>query len=80
MINIIVTLIIGGVSGWLAGQIMKSNQSIIINIVLGLVGGAVGKLLGSIVQIGPSGWIGDIIFSVIGACVLIWLYRLIFKK
>jgi len=79
MWNFIVSLIIGGVSGWLAGKIMKSEGSLIRNIILGLVGGLVGGLLGGLIGIGSSNIIGSIIISVAGACLLIWLAKKIFK-
>ena len=75
----IVSLIIGGVSGWLAGKIMDSKHNVIINIILGLVGGALGGWLGGLIGIGATGWIGSILISVIGACILIWIARKIFK-
>ncbi|MCR5301942.1 MAG: GlsB/YeaQ/YmgE family stress response membrane protein [Lachnospiraceae bacterium] len=77
--SFIAALIVGGISGWLAGKIMESKHNIIVNIILGLVGGALGGLLGSLIGIGATGTIGSIIISVIGACILIWLSRLIFK-
>jgi|GEM_PF-1552230 len=44
--GIIWSLIIGGVTGWLAGQFMKgSGYGVLINILLGLVGGFVGNLV-----------------------------------
>lgn len=79
MWHFIITLIVGGFSGWLAGQLMGSNHGTIINIILGLVGGAVGGFLGSLIGIGATGLIGSIIISVAGACLLIWLFRKLFK-
>ena len=79
MINILVALLIGAVSGWLAGIIMKTNHSLIINIILGLVGGLVGGFLGKLIGVGATGWIGTILISVVGACLLIWIFRLIKK-
>ena len=79
MWSFIVSIIIGGVSGWLAGQIMKSSHSVIVNIILGLVGGVLGGWLGGFIGIGATSWIGSILISVAGACILIWLARLIFK-
>ena len=79
--HFIVTLLIGAVAGWLAGQIMGTKHSLLINIILGLVGGVVGGLLFSLVGLGAQGvlgWVGAILISTVGACVLIWLYRKIF--
>ena len=71
----------GGFSlkGWIAGKIMKSEQNLIINLILGLVGGVIGGLIGSILGI-SGGWVVGLILSVVGACILIWLYRKVFKK
>ena len=38
LVNIIISLVIGGVCGWLAGIIMKSANGVLINIILGIVG------------------------------------------
>jgi uncharacterized membrane protein YeaQ/YmgE (transglycosylase-associated protein family) len=42
IMNIIVTLIIGGIIGWLASLIMKTNaqMGILANIVVGIIGGS----------------------------------------
>ena len=37
--DILVTIVIGAVSGWLAGFIMNSKGSLIRNIILGIIGG-----------------------------------------
>ena len=75
----IVSLIIGGVSGWLAGKIMGTDHSVIINIILGLLGGVVGGFLRKLIGVGATNWIGSILISVVGACLLIWVFRLIKK-
>lgn len=77
--SFIAAIIIGGISGWLAGKIMDSHHSVIINILLGLVGGVVGGWLGGLIGIGATGTIGSILISVAGACLLIWLSRKLFK-
>jgi len=80
MLSFIFALIIGGVSGWLAGIIMKAEGSLLRNIILGLLGGLVGGLIGKVIGVGASNWIGSILISVAGACLLIYLSKLIFKK
>ena len=40
--NIIVSLVIGGIVGWLAGKIMNSALTVIGNIGLGIIGGILG--------------------------------------
>jgi uncharacterized membrane protein YeaQ/YmgE (transglycosylase-associated protein family) len=77
--SIIVALIVGGLSGWLAGQIMNTQFSLLGNIGIGIVGGFVGTIILSAVGIHGSGMIGNIIVSVIGACVFIAIVRQIKK-
>jgi len=78
MWNIIVTIIIGALSGWIAGKIMKSEGSLLRNIIIGLFGGILGGFLGKLIGIGANGLIGGIIISVAGSCLLIWLVKKIF--
>ena len=67
MLRIIITLVIGGIAGWIAGKLMDSEGSVIRNIILGLVGGGVGNFV--------LGLIGGTLVSVLGACILIWLFK-----
>ncbi len=76
--SFIAAIIIGAISGWLAGKLMGSDHSLIVNIILGLAGGALGGWLGSKIGVGAKGWIGSICISVVGTCILIWIARLIF--
>ncbi len=71
--GIIITLICGALAGRLAGNIMKSNNGVILNTILGLAGGVVGSLLLGIIGISGRGIIGGTIVAVIGACILIWI-------
>lgn len=77
MSNLIVTLIIGGVVGWLASIVMKANgqMGILANVIVGIVGSYVGialaNALGVQANTTPAAWI----VAVIGASVLIWLLR-----
>ena len=41
--NIIITILIGALVGWLAGLIMKTNHGFWIRVLLGIVGSAVGR-------------------------------------
>ena len=75
--EIIYILIIGAVSGWLAGQIMKGGGfGLLWNIILGIVGSFVGGwLLGQLnisLNVG-SATVNTIIQSVIGAVVVLFV-------
>jgi len=81
--TIIYILIIGAVSGWLAGQIMKGGGfGLLGNIILGIAGSFVGGwvlgLLNISLNIG-SATVNTIIQAVIGAIVVIFVAGL-FKK
>ena len=77
--NILVSIVIGAVSGWLAGQLMNSKFSMLGNIIIGIVGGFVGGILLGLIGIHGSGLIGNIIVGVVGACALIAAGRAIKK-
>jgi uncharacterized membrane protein YeaQ/YmgE (transglycosylase-associated protein family) len=71
-------IIVGGLAGWIAEKIMKSDMGLIMNIILGIVGALVANwLLMMIVGATLGGWIGQLVVGVIGACLLIWVTRLI---
>ena len=70
-------IIIGGVAGWLAEQFMKSEMGLVMNIVLGIIGAAVASAILSFFGVNLGGWIGYLIAGFIGACLLIWVYRMI---
>ena len=71
----IVTILTGMIAGWLAGKIMGFSEAWWVNILLGLAGGAVGGFVLGIIGLGASSWIGGIVVSVFGACLLVWLAR-----
>ena len=72
-VDILIAIIIGAISGYLASLIMKSSGSLVRNIILGIVGGFVGSLILSLTNITFSGYLGTIIVSVLGACLVIWI-------
>src|SRR5215471_10648883 len=73
----IAAIIIGGIAGWLAEQFMKSDMGLLMNIVLGVVGAAIASAILSMFGIVLGGWLGYLIAGFIGACLLIWIVRVI---
>lgn len=78
MINFIVWLIVGGIIGWLASLVMRTDaqQGLLLNIIVGIVGAFLGGLLiapllgqGTINQNDFS--IGGLLVSFIGALILL---------
>jgi uncharacterized membrane protein YeaQ/YmgE (transglycosylase-associated protein family) len=76
--NLIVTLIIGGVIGWLASIVMKTNaqMGLIANIVVGIVGAWLGGWLAGSLGIAAQG-IGAYVVSVVGAVILIGILKVL---
>lgn len=79
--NILLWVILGGVAGWLASMIMKSDnsQGTLMDIVLGIVGSVVGGFVMNFFgQAGVTGFnIYSLIVSTIGAVIVIWIGRLL---
>ena len=72
------TIIIGGVAGWIAEKVMNSDMGLIANIVMGIVGALVlNAILVAVLGYTLGGVIGQLIIGAAGACLLIWVYRLI---
>ena len=57
----IMTIILGGLAGWLAEKVMKFDTGLIMNIVLGVVGAVVGNYVLALVGIGLGGLLGQLI-------------------
>lgn len=73
----IAAIIIGGLAGWAAKTFMKSNTGLILNIILGIVGASFASFLLGLFGVSFAGAFGYLISGFIGACILIWLGRLI---
>jgi uncharacterized membrane protein YeaQ/YmgE (transglycosylase-associated protein family) len=75
--SLIVTLVVGGVVGWLASIVMKTNaqMGIIANVVVGVVGSFLGGWIFGLLGITALGGLGYWVMAVVGAIVLIALLR-----
>lgn len=80
-LGIIGWIIIGGIAGWIASKIMKTDaqQGIILNIVVGVIGGLLGGWILTWFDVDVKG--GGLIFSFLtclaGAVILLWLVKLV---
>ena len=76
--GLLISIIIGGIIGWIASLIMKTDaqMGIISNILIGIVGSALGHLLAGVVGLATYGWPARTLVSIVGAVILIWLLRL----
>jgi uncharacterized membrane protein YeaQ/YmgE (transglycosylase-associated protein family) len=80
MISFILWIVIGGVIGWLASIVMRTDaqQGILLNIIVGIVGAFIAGLIvggGSINNAGINAT--SLIASFVGACVLLAIVNLI---
>ena len=75
----IVTLVVGGVIGWLASILMKTNQQmgIIANVIVGIIGSSLGFWLAGVLGLAAYGTIAQWAVAVVGAAVLIYILKVL---
>ncbi|MCX2163915.1 GlsB/YeaQ/YmgE family stress response membrane protein [Corynebacterium auriscanis] len=75
-------IIIGGLAGWIGSKIMGTDAQMGIpaNIIVGIVGGFLGGWIFTLLGIGSGGWIFSFITCLIGACLLLFILKLITGK
>lgn len=80
--GIIGTIIVGLIAGLLARMIKPGNDAMgwIMTIVLGIAGAFVGDFIADLLNIGVDGGFTSLIFSVIGAIMLLFIYELLTGK
>lgn len=79
--NIIAWLVVGLISGFLAGTVMKGGgYGLIGDIVVGLIGAMVGGFVVGFFQTGIAGFWGSVFVSFLGACILIAIVRAVQGK
>ena len=74
----LVTIIVGGVAGWLASIVMRRDASmgILLNVVVGVIGGLLGGLLlGSYLNFSPE-WLSYLVTAFIGAVILLLIVNM----
>jgi uncharacterized membrane protein YeaQ/YmgE (transglycosylase-associated protein family) len=71
--NWIITLVVGGIVGWLASIVMKTNaqMGLIANVLVGIVGSSLGFWLAGALGLAAYGAIAQWIVAVAGAVILI---------
>jgi uncharacterized membrane protein YeaQ/YmgE (transglycosylase-associated protein family) len=74
--DLIIWLVIGGVIGWLASIVMKTNaqMGMIANVIVGIVGAGLGGWLAGVLGIAVGGAMSYVI-AVAGAAILIAILR-----
>ncbi|MBT3880111.1 MAG: GlsB/YeaQ/YmgE family stress response membrane protein [Candidatus Scalindua sp.] len=79
--NFILFLIIGAISGSIAGRVMKGRGfGFIGNLVVGIIGAFIGGFVFGLLGIATYGLIGALISSLAGAIILLWGIGLVKKS
>jgi uncharacterized membrane protein YeaQ/YmgE (transglycosylase-associated protein family) len=75
-------ILLGLVAGWLTGKIMKgSGYGFIWDIVLGILGSLIGGFLAlKLFHFSAEHWYSELFVALIGAIILVFLFRLITGK
>jgi uncharacterized membrane protein YeaQ/YmgE (transglycosylase-associated protein family) len=80
----ITAVIIGGIVGWLASMVMKTNaqMGLVANVIVGIVGSSLGFWLAGLIGIAPSGGFLKFVVAIVGAALLIFILQKLglFKK
>ncbi len=84
-VGIIGTIFIGGMAGWIASKLTDTDSGLFLNIIIGVVGSYIGAMIANLIGLKIalifSGWFwGNLLISVVGAVVLITIYRMIKGK
>jgi uncharacterized membrane protein YeaQ/YmgE (transglycosylase-associated protein family) len=71
----VISLIIGGIIGWLASIVMKTNAQMgwIANVLVGVVGSVLGFWIAGLLGMAPTGGIVRFLVAVAGAVLLIFI-------
>lgn len=70
------SIIVGGLAGWIASNVMNASTGIIVNIILGIVGAIVLNFILQFAGIyAAEAWLPQLIVGFAGACLLIWVGR-----
>jgi uncharacterized membrane protein YeaQ/YmgE (transglycosylase-associated protein family) len=74
------TLIIGGLAGFIAEKITKTNMGLIMNIIVGIIGAYIGAFIANAIglRLGEffQGWFwGNLLVAVVGAVLLLLIVK-----
>jgi uncharacterized membrane protein YeaQ/YmgE (transglycosylase-associated protein family) len=75
--GLIISLIIGGIVGWLASILMKTNAQMgwIANVAVGVAGSMLGYWIAGLLGLAAIGGIGRFVVAVAGAALLIFILQ-----
>lgn len=68
-------LIIGGIAGWIAERVTKSDHGILTSILVGVAGSFVGTRLAEVLDIVVRGTISHLLVATAGAILVLYVWR-----
>lgn len=79
VMDLIVSLIIGGIVGWLASIVMKTNaqMGMIANVIVGIVGSTLGFWLAGALGLAAGSGVARWLVAIAGAAILIALLKVL---
>ena len=80
MFWLIVKIALWALAGFIASRLMQSSMSLLWNVILGLVGGMIGSFAARLSGLTATNTLGSILVSVAGACLVIYLARIIVPR
>ena len=72
-------LVSGALVGWIAGGLMGERNGLMGNIIIWIIGSVVGGVLFGLLGFYAYGFFANLVVSVVGACVFLWLGRRLFR-
>jgi uncharacterized membrane protein YeaQ/YmgE (transglycosylase-associated protein family) len=82
-VGIVAWIVLGAIAGWITNLIMGGGEGVIATIILGIVGAVVGGwLAGTVLNIADVTGINitSIVVSVIGAIIVVAVYRFVMRR
>lgn len=75
--HLIISLVLGGIVGWLASIAMKTNAQMgwLANVLVGVVGSLLGFWIAGLLGIGATAGFGRLVVAFAGAVLLLFLLR-----
>lgn len=81
MEGLIVFILVGALAGFLAGKVMTGNGlGLIWDIVVGILGAFLGFWLAGLIGIAVTNILIEVVVAFVGACILLFLFRLVFRR
>ncbi len=79
MMNIVALIVIGAAAGFLATRFMRLEANLMTTVAIGMAGALIGGLIVRML-LSVMGWMSGFVGAVLGAMLLIWLWRTYFRK